>query len=106
MFILCSFHFVVGSRTIRTEEAILISLAALEDKFNPVQRPIDFDLSEAIPQSEDTGVPQYAFNEPAKRKQKHKKITKFDNGDDEAAATNTNSAGNISADDAELSRFD
>lgn len=57
-----------GSRTIRTEEAILISLAALEEKFSPNQRPKEFDLSSAIPQSEDTGVPQYAFSEPRKRK--------------------------------------
>lgn len=58
----------LGSRTIRTEEAILISLAALEDKLDPAQRPKEFDLSSAIPQSEDTGVPQYAFSEPRKRK--------------------------------------
>lgn len=33
---------------------------------------MEFDLSLAIPQSEDTGVPQYAFSEPRKRKQKTK----------------------------------
>ncbi|CAH1956092.1 unnamed protein product [Acanthoscelides obtectus] len=31
-----------GSKTIRTEEAVLISLAALRLKLNPVSRPIDF----------------------------------------------------------------
>lgn len=46
----------------------MISLATLEEKFNPAQRPKDFDLSSAIPQSEDTGVPQYAFNDGRKRK--------------------------------------
>lgn len=44
-----------GSRTIRTEEAILISLATLEDKLCPNQKPKEFDLSHSIPQSEDTG---------------------------------------------------
>lgn len=47
-----------GSRTIRTEEAILISLATLEDKLSPNQKPKEFDLSHSIPQSEDTGLRQ------------------------------------------------
>lgn len=47
-----------GSRTIRTEEAILISLATLEDKLKPKEKPKDFDLSHSIPQSEDTGLRQ------------------------------------------------
>lgn len=54
----------------------------LEDKFNPVQRPIEFDLSSAIPQSEDTGVSQYAFSEPLKRNNKRKQNSSFDNGND------------------------
>lgn len=62
-----------GSRTIRTEEAILISLAVMEDKLCPNQRPKEFDLQHSIPQSEDTGVKQlpfpHAFNgEGRKRK--------------------------------------
>lgn len=48
-----------GSRTIRTEEAILISLAALEEKFDPIEKPKPFILSESIPQSEDTGIKQF-----------------------------------------------
>lgn len=47
-----------GSRTIRTEEAILISLAALDDKFAPIQKPKQFCLAQSIPQSEDTGMKQ------------------------------------------------
>lgn len=82
-----------GSRTIRTEEAILISLAALEDKFDPVQRPKDFVLSESIPQSEDTGVRQYE----TKRKEAKKKVSDLvEDGD---------GSGNGGEGD-ELSRFD
>lgn len=52
-----------GSRTIRTEEAILISLAALGEKLDPSTKPKEFTSFEAIPQSQDTGIQQYAFNE-------------------------------------------
>jgi len=45
-----------GSRTVRTEEAILISLAALEEKWKPKVKCKDFKNSESIAQSEDTGV--------------------------------------------------
>lgn len=65
-----------GSRTIRTEEAILISLAALEDKMEPEHRPKVFDLTHAIPQSEDTGLKQIADG-PSKRK--HKKVKNHQN---------------------------
>ncbi|XP_035911947.1 putative methyltransferase C9orf114 [Anopheles stephensi] len=51
-----------GSRTIRTEEAILISMAALGNKLKPVNAPKPFTSFEAIPQSQDTGIQQYAFN--------------------------------------------
>lgn len=44
-----------GSRTIRTEEAILISLACLRPKLNPTAVPKPFLLADAIPQSADTG---------------------------------------------------
>ncbi|KXJ80018.1 hypothetical protein RP20_CCG027221 [Aedes albopictus] len=57
-----------GSRTVRTEEAILISLAALGEKLAPTVRPKEFTSFEAIPQSQDTGIQQYAFNE---KKRKH-----------------------------------
>ncbi|XP_053666824.1 putative methyltransferase C9orf114 [Anopheles marshallii] len=52
-----------GSRTIRTEEAILISMATLGDKLKPVNAPKPFTNFDAIPQSQDTGIKQYAFNE-------------------------------------------
>ncbi|XP_031620847.1 putative methyltransferase C9orf114 [Contarinia nasturtii] len=47
-----------GSRTIRTEEAILISLAALDEKMQPQHEPKVFDLSHQIARSEDTGIKQ------------------------------------------------
>ncbi|XP_061397402.1 putative methyltransferase C9orf114 [Musca vetustissima] len=45
-----------GSRTIRTEEAILIAMASLQEKFNPKVEDIEEELiKEALPRSEDTG---------------------------------------------------
>ncbi|XP_058125246.1 putative methyltransferase C9orf114 [Anopheles ziemanni] len=52
-----------GSRTVRTEEAILISMAALGGKLHPVNAPKPFACFDAIPQSKDTGIQQYAFND-------------------------------------------
>lgn len=80
---------ILGSRTIRTEEAILISLAALEDKMEPEHRPKVFDLSHSIPQSADTGIKQTA-DDPFKRK--HKKAKNHQNyvqsnGANESAGT-------------------
>lgn len=60
---------ILGSRTIRTEEAVLISLAALDDKMKPENPPKEFDLAHSIPQSEDTGLKQNADG-PSKRKHK------------------------------------
>lgn len=60
-----------GSRTIRTEEAILISLAALTEKLEPLHRPRDFDLSHSIPQSEDTGMKPAIHGSGMKRKHKN-----------------------------------
>ncbi|XP_062540628.1 putative methyltransferase C9orf114 [Armigeres subalbatus] len=57
-----------GSRTVRTEEAILISLAALGEKLEPVIKPKQFTSFDAIPQSQDTGIQQYAFNENTRKK--------------------------------------
>lgn len=48
-----------GSRTIRTEEAVLISLASLSGKLNPAQPTKPFCLSSAIPSSDDTGASQH-----------------------------------------------
>ncbi|KAH8345460.1 hypothetical protein KR084_001726, partial [Drosophila pseudotakahashii] len=45
-----------GSRTIRTEEALLIALAALQDKLKPEVADVETDLSDLLPKSEDTGI--------------------------------------------------
>ena len=62
-----------GSRTIRTEEAILITLAAMSEKLNPNQEPPEFKYKDLIAQSEDTGNIQQSSLEPMKRKNKVKK---------------------------------
>ncbi|XP_064543408.1 putative methyltransferase C9orf114 [Drosophila montana] len=46
-----------GSRTIRTEEALLIALAALQEKLQPQHADVESDLSELLPRSEQTGFP-------------------------------------------------
>ncbi|XP_055531300.1 putative methyltransferase C9orf114 [Wyeomyia smithii] len=56
-----------GSRTVRTEEAVLISLAALGEKLDPTNHPKEFKHFDAIPQSQDTGIQQYAFNEKKRK---------------------------------------
>lgn len=45
-----------GSRTVRTEEAILVTLAALRDKLMPENEAPEFKFVETIPVSEDTGA--------------------------------------------------
>lgn len=62
----------IGSRTIRTEEAVLIALTALEDKLNPMQRPIKTELSQFVAQSEDTGVKQFIPNNNQKNDTENK----------------------------------
>ncbi|XP_053685434.1 putative methyltransferase C9orf114 [Sabethes cyaneus] len=64
-----------GSRTVRTEEAILISLAALGEKLEPTNHPKEFKHFDAIPQSQDTGIQQYAFNEKKKSKKHSKEVS-------------------------------
>lgn len=56
----------------------MISLAALDAKLEPIQRPKEFDLSKSIPQSEDTGIKQF---EVFATKRKHKKPKHFENID-------------------------
>lgn len=46
----------------------------MDEKFEPVHRPKEFDLSRWIPQSEDTGIRQPMEN-AFKRKTKKKKIS-------------------------------
>lgn len=53
----------------------MISLAALDAKLEPVERPKEFDLSQSIPQSEDTGIKQF---EVFATKRKHKKPKLFE----------------------------
>jgi methyltransferase len=83
-----------GSRTIRTEEAVLITLAALTEKIEPVQAPPEFKLKGLIAQSEDTG--HQVFGEPMKRKNKKKK---------EKVKNNSNNS-KEQAQELDLSRFD
>lgn len=45
-----------GSRTIRTEEAILIAMAALSEKFDPEVPDVDENFKEFIPQSDETSI--------------------------------------------------
>lgn len=60
-----------GSRTIRTEEAILIALTAIQEKLKPQHEDIEEELiKEALPRSEDTGgvVPKPGENKMAKKR--------------------------------------
>ncbi|CAG9801185.1 unnamed protein product [Chironomus riparius] len=61
-----------GSRTIRTEEAVLITLAAMSNKLQAQNEPPEFKYKDLIAQSEDTGNNQAPL-EPMKRKNKVKK---------------------------------
>lgn len=45
-----------GSRTVRTEEAVLITMAGLEGLWRPRVKCREFTSTESIPQSQDTGV--------------------------------------------------
>uniref|UniRef100_A0A1B0GGS8 Rna methyltransferase n=1 Tax=Lutzomyia longipalpis TaxID=7200 RepID=A0A1B0GGS8_LUTLO len=47
-----------GSRTIRTEEAVLITLAGLQSKLQAKNEAKEFNLFSSIPQSQDTKMPQ------------------------------------------------
>jgi predicted SPOUT superfamily RNA methylase MTH1 len=86
-----------GSRTVRTEEAILISLATLEDKLDPVDRPKDFMYKELIPMSQDTRIQQYAFNEKRPKKEHPTTVMETEDTAKESAAE---------ANDQDMSRFD
>ena len=88
-----------GSRTVRTEEAILISLAALDDKLDPIDRPKDFMYKESIPMSQDTGIQQYAFNEIRPKKQESLDVN-ADVGEPSTAKVS------IDTDENDMSRFD
>lgn len=109
---LSSFHEVLvlnfiylGSRTVRTEEAVLITLSTLSDKIEPVAAAPEFKLKDLIAQSEDTGNLQ-KFGEPMKRKNsnKQKKVKR------EAPELSGDSDNNVTspkkANDDDMSRFD
>lgn len=60
-----------GSRTIRTEEALLIAMSTLQDKFNPnIQDVEEEQIKEALPRSEDTGL---AVPKPGQTKMANKR---------------------------------
>lgn len=85
-----------GSRTIRTEEAVLITLASLTEKIEAVEPTPEFKLKDLIAQSEDTGNNPHQFGEPMKRKNKAKK----------EKTTSDDSKIIPAAADLDLSRFD
>ena len=93
-----------GSRTVRTEEAVLITLAALSEKIQPVDAPPEFKLKGLIAQSEDTGNIA-KFGEPMKRKNKVKKVKHVANGLKKANDSDSNFNG-FSKTNEDLSRFD
>lgn len=92
----------------------MISLAALDAKLEPVQRPKEYDLSQCIPQSEDTGIKSF---EVFATKRKHKKPNQFENvkqeidkdatiNDQTDEVTNNTADEPINSTNEDLSRFD
>ena len=62
-----------GSRTIRTEEAILIAMAAIQEKLMPDNNDIEEELiKDALPRSEDTGgiIPRPGETKLAKKRKR------------------------------------
>lgn len=62
-----------GSRTIRTEEAILIAMAAIQEKLMPENSDIEEELiKDALPRSEDTGgiIPRPGETKLAKKRKR------------------------------------
>lgn len=88
----------------------MIALAALDKKLEPNERPKEFDLSQSIPQSEDTGFKQFPeFASKRKRKQP-KAFDRYENSE-QAAGTDTNELGEhheqaTAQTQSDLSRFD
>lgn len=94
-----------GSRTIRTEEAVLITLAALSEKLAPNDAPPEFKLKDLIAQSEDTGNGQ-KFAEPMKRKNKEKQKTQRKVETSEFSGEGDTAEPPITTHDNDMSRFD
>ncbi|KAH8232909.1 hypothetical protein KR026_001772 [Drosophila bipectinata] len=63
-----------GSRTIRTEEALLIALAALQEKLQPEVAEVETDLSDLLPKSEDTGIAVRRDVLVSKKQKKRKQV--------------------------------
>ena len=93
-----------GSRTIRTEEAVLITLSSLAEKIEANDPAPEFKLKDLIAQSEDTGNTQ-KFGEPMKRKNKMKKPSMKR---ETVAEVSEESDGNVDvkSDVDDMSRFD
>ncbi|XP_033251861.1 putative methyltransferase C9orf114 [Drosophila miranda] len=61
-----------GSRSIRTEEALLIALASLQEKLQPELADVETDISDLLPRSEDTGIPMRRDALISKKQKKRK----------------------------------
>lgn len=71
-----------GSRTIRTEEALLIALAALQEKFEPNVPEVEEKLEEyQLPRSDDTGIRPDVIK--SNKKNKKRKFTEHANGQED-----------------------
>ncbi|EDW74506.1 uncharacterized protein Dwil_GK21364 [Drosophila willistoni] len=70
-----------GSRTIRTEEALLIALAALQEKFQPQNAEVETDLSDLLPRSDETGISVNRDALVSKKKPKKRKFAEAENDD-------------------------
>jgi predicted SPOUT superfamily RNA methylase MTH1 len=98
-----------GSRTVRTEEAVLITLAALGEKVQANQEPPEFKYKDLIAQSEDTGSHNNnTFAEPMKRKNKVKRDKSKSNVSESSPNKSNNDSGSSSKQkiDMDMSRFD
>lgn len=89
-----------GSRTVRTEEAVLITLSSLAEKIEARQPAMELskELSDLIAQSEDTGKTKL---EPMKRKNKIKKPKV-----EKTKTVSTVEFDDVQQNDLDLSRFD
>lgn len=64
-----------GSRTIRTEEATLITLAALAEKIEAQDNPKKFQFKDVIPQSQDTGMKTFEVFSHRNKNKKREHLT-------------------------------
>uniref|UniRef100_A0A1A9VIE0 RNA methyltransferase n=1 Tax=Glossina austeni TaxID=7395 RepID=A0A1A9VIE0_GLOAU len=80
-----------GSRTIRTEEAILIALAAMQEKFHPLIPDSEVEIIKgALPRSEDTGGATLKPREiKSKKKDLKRKLKEEETGETHLKTTKT-----------------